>query len=359
MLVGCGAGPKMDTSLRRALVIAPLLGAVLCLPVGADGGESAPPNFVPELSLSYVDPQSGERVSCAEGCRRFTVPAWVDLEVQVEVANQTGDPWPDGVAWDLWYDQPLYPFPGIDIAACRDGESGPVDFDCWQALTARLDMASLQQLVADRVCVPEYPDACRQATVAVPMDPDFAGSRGRGVYSFAVWVDRFAATVESDEFDNFAGPVRVQVEEPAQFSSGVPRPAVDGDGGAVMTASAPKPYIVRILTEHIESTFSLSSMRSSAGLEFSPAYNGEVTVEVRATEAPEKFSVEVRKVSTGAVLAQAAGKLQVRLEGVLGGVDLKDDRRLEVVVQLAQGSRGCRGIIEVSYPARAVYRRVE
>ncbi|MEJ2189228.1 MAG: hypothetical protein P8Y93_07375 [Acidobacteriota bacterium] len=345
--------------LCRALVATPILCALLTLQAVADGGGSAPPNFVPELSLSYVDPLSGERISCAEECRRFTVPAWVELEVRVKVANAAGNPWPDGVAWDLWFDQPLHPFPGIDLADCRDAENGTMDLACWQGLTARIDWATWKELVADRVCVPEDPDACRDVTITVPMDPGFAGSRGRGVYSFAAWVDRFGATVENNEFDNFAGPVRVRVQEPAGPDSGVPSAGGNGGGGGVVAASSPKPYSVNVFPAHAETTFSLSSMRSSASLEFSPAYNGEVSVRVRVTEAPEKIEVEVRKISTGAVLARGTGRVQVQLDGVLGGGELKDDRRLEVVVSLAQGSRGSRGIIEVDYPGRAVYRRTE
>lgn len=350
----------MKSAPYRALVATPILCVLLTLhAVADDSGGAPPPNFVPELSLSYVDPLSGERISCAEDCRKLSVPAWVELEVRLRVVNANGDPWPDGVAWDLWFDQPLHPFPGVDLADCRDSENGSVDLDCWQSLTARIEWAKWKKLVADRVCVPEDPDACRDATLTVPMDPDFEGSRGRGVYSLAAWVDRFGVAVESDEFDNFAGPIRVKVQEPTGPSSSVPSALDSDDGGAVEAASSPKPYGVHLLPGHAETTFSLSSMRSSTSLEFSPAYNGEVSVQVRVTEAPEKIEVEVRKVSTRAVLARGTGRVQVQLEGVLGGVELKDDRRLEVLVSLAQGSRGSRGIIEVSYPDRAVYRRTE
>ena len=49
--------------------------------------EGTPPNFVPEMVLSYVDPASGEKISCGQGCRRFEVPDGVELEVQIKVVN--------------------------------------------------------------------------------------------------------------------------------------------------------------------------------------------------------------------------------------------------------------------------------
>jgi len=79
----------------------------------ADG---LPPSFVPQMDLSYIDPQSGELVSCGEGCRRFEVPDGVELDVRIKVQNNGGDDWGEGVVWDLWFDQRRHPFPGIDLS---------------------------------------------------------------------------------------------------------------------------------------------------------------------------------------------------------------------------------------------------
>ena len=85
----------------------------------------------------------------------------------------------------------------------------------------------------------------------------------------------------------------------------------------------------------------------------------QVTVEVTPSVVNEALHVEIRKVSTGEVLAEADGKGILSLEGGIGTATLKDDRRIEAVVTPAQGSRGTRGTISASYPARAIYRRTE
>jgi hypothetical protein len=69
--------------------------------------------------------------------------------------------------------------------------------------------------------------------------------------------------------------------------------------------------------------------------------------------------VEIRKASTGEVLAVGEGKGSLRFDGEVGFIALKDDRRLEVVVIPDHGTRGVRGTITVKYPARATYRRTE
>ena len=327
--------------------------------VPAVAGPGAPPNFIPEMTLSYTDPVSGEQVECSDACRRFEVPDGVDLELRVRVLNEGGDPDNDGVAWDLWFDQRRRPFPGIDIAACHDPAENRLDIECWQALVNRVDWESWDGQTADRVCVPEAAGDCDDVTVRIPMRADHDGSRGRGVYSFAVWVDRFRVHAEENEFDNFAGPVRVKTL-PASASASAPPSVPDARvESGVVTPSSPKPYSVRIVSEEKEIGFTLSSPRSRAVLEFEPVYAGKVTVEVTPSMVYEALHVEIRKVSTGEILAEADGKGILRLEGGIGTATLKDDRRIEAVVTPSQGSRGSRGTISVSYPARATYRRTE
>ena len=335
-----------------------MLTALLILgTVPAVAGVGDPSNFIPEMTLSYIDPSTGERVSCSDGCRRFEVPDGVDLELRVRVVNEGGDPGGDGVSWDLWFDQRRHPFPGIDIAACHDPVENRLDTECWHSLVNRVDWDSWDSQTADRVCVPEHAGDCDDVTVRVPMEADHEGSRGRGVYSFAVWVDRFRVHAEENEFDNFAGPVRVKtLPASASVPVSVPDPRVEN---GVVTPSSPKPYTVRIVSEEKEIGFTLSSPRSRAVIEFEPLYAGKVTVEVTPSVVNEALHVEIRKVSTGEILAEVDGKGNLRLEGGIGTATLKDDRRIEAVLSPAQGSRGSRGTFSVSYPARAMYRRTE
>ena len=340
----------------------PFLTLLLMLTTSAPvaAAEGLPPSFVPLMDLSYIDPQSGELVSCGEGCRRFEVPDGVDLKIRIKVQNNSRDDWGEGVAWDLWFDQRLHPFPGIDIRDCHDASEDRLDIECWLALRDRVDWDVWTSRVADLVCVPEKPDECVDVTVRVPMDLEYDGSRGRGVYSFAVWVDRFGVMSEDDEFDNFRGPVRVKVVPRQPGGSKVttkdtgPTPA-----GLVTNASSPMPYSVRVVAAEVEKGFTLSSRVGRAKLEFSPSYSGAVDVEVAQVGVWEKMTVEIRRVSTGEVQAEVSGKGRLLLEGVVGKGDLKDDRRFEVVVQAEHGTRGLRGTISVSYPDRVVYRRTE
>jgi len=325
--------------------------------VPAVAGVGDPPNFIPEMTLSYIDPATGEQVSCSDGCRRFEVPDGVDLELRVRVVNEGGDPGSDGVSWDLWFDQRRHPFPGIDIAACHDPVENRLDTECWHSLVNRVDWDSWDSLTADRVCVPEHAGECEDVIFRVPMEADHEGSRGRGVYSFAVWVDRFRVHAEENEFDNFVGPVRVKTL-PASVSASASVPDARVESG-VVTPSSPKPYTVRIVSEEKEIGFTLSSPRSRAVIEFEPLYAGKVTVEVTPSVVNEALHVEIRKVSTGEILAEVDGKGNLRLEGGIGTATLKDDRRIEAVLSPAQGSRGSRGTFSVSYPARAMYRRTE
>jgi len=339
-----------------------ILTAILILaaePLIADPGAS--PDFVPEMSLSYVNPNTGERVSCADGCRRFDVPDGVDLLVRVRVLNEGGDPGDDGVPWDLWFDERRYPFPGIDIADCYDPAENRLDTECWQALVERVDWESWGRQVADLVCVPENAGDCEDVTIKVPMEADHEGSRGRGVYSFAVWVDRFQTRPEENEFDNFAGPVRVKVA-PGDAATQVRKPREEAERSVpdrLVAPSSPQPYSVRVVAKEEEAGFTLTSPRSRGVIMFEPPYSGKVTVEVMPSGAYEALHLEVRKVSTGEVLAEADGKGNLRLDGGIDATTLKDDRRLEAVVTPAQGARGSRGTIRVSYPARAIYRRTE
>ena len=329
-------------------------------PAPVPAADEFPPSFIPHMELSFIDPQSGELVSCGKGCRWFEVPDGVELEIRIKVQNNSRDEWGEGVVWDLWFDQPLHPFPGINLSDCHDQSEDRLDIECWLALNDRVNWDAWTTLVADLVCVPEKKGVCADVSMWVPMDVEFDGSRGRGVYSFAVWVDRFGVTTEDDEFDNYRGPVRVKV---------VPRQSGELEGatkdsktipeGLVTNPSSPRPYSVRTVTAEVDKGFSLSSGVGRANLEFSPSYSGPVYVEVEQAGVWEKMTVEVRKVSTGEVLAEVSGKGRLFLEGVVGKAHLKDDRRFEVVVQAAHGTRGLRGTISVSYPDRVVYRRAE
>jgi len=343
-------------------VFAVTLSVILILnaaPVVAASG--APPNFIPEMTLSYSDPVSGAKVECGDGCRRFEVPAGVDLELRIRVLDDGSDPDGDGVPWDLWFDQRRHPFPGIDIADCHDPKEDQLDIECWRALAERVDWEVWNGEIADRVCVPEKTGECDDVTVRVPMDADHDGSRGRGVYSFAVWVDRFQIRPEENEFDNFAGPVRVKVVPAAESASAsVPEPVPDAQAeSGLMKPSSPQPYSVRFVAEEEETNFSLTSPRSRGVIAFEPPYSGKVAVEVMRSGGYDALHLEVRKVSTGEILAEVDGKGNLRLEGRIDTATLKGDRRLEAVVTPAQGARGSRGTIKVTYPARAMYRRTE
>ena len=348
--------------------------AFLMSPTMAVAGASSPPNWAPEMTFSYVDPVTGEHHECGGDCRRFEVPAGVDLEIRVQVVNVGDNPGGDPVSWDLWFDQPRSPLPPEDLAACIDSEQR-LDTDCWYAMMDRVDWEWWDKQDADRVCVPEDPGDCVEEAISVPMRADFDGSRGRGVYTFLLWVDRFDTQTESDEFDNLAGPVRVKVLPATTIGTVKPLgPPVMVDPGmqvvapttvgttrrqAVFAPSSPRPYSVRILQAHEEKSFSLSSRVGRGSLEFSPSYTGAVTVEVQQLGAWEKMTVEVRKVSTGEVLAEISGKGRLRLQGMIEKAQLVDDRRFEVIVQPEQGTRGVRGTISLSYPDRAVYFRTE
>jgi hypothetical protein len=357
--------------------IAPMVGALalavlLAIPSTAAAGASGPPNLVAEMALSYVDPLGGERRECGEGCRRFEVPAGVELEIRVRVFNQGDNPASDGVDWDLWFDQVRSPFPPEDLEACFDSEQR-LDTDCYYGMMDRVDWDWWDIQDADRVCVPDDPDDCFDETISITMDADFKGSRGTGAYSFVLWVDRFDTHVESDDFDNVAGPVRVKVLPAAEVEAVKPFDStVSIDAGETMAAPATvstshrspvfsptssRPYAVEIIPTSTERAFTVSSGVARPSLEFIPSYPGSVTVDVEQVGAWEKMKVQLRKVSTGEILTEGSGKGRIRLAGQVQKVQLVDDRLFEVQVLPEPGTRGLRGTISVSYPDRAVYIR--
>jgi hypothetical protein len=338
----------------------------------AIAGASSPPNLAPELTFSYVDPVSGERQECGEDCRRFDVPAGVDLEIRVQVVNLGDNPNTDGVDWDLWFDQPRSPFPPEDFAACIDSEQR-LDTDCYYGMMDRVDWDWWHIQDADRVCLPDDPSDCYDETVSIPMDADFDGSRGRGVYTFMVWVDRFDTKIETDDFDNVAGPVRVKVLPRAAIEPVKPvGPLVVIDPGKKVVAPAtvgassqktvfaptsPRSFTFRVSRAQDEKSFDLSSRVARANLAFVVSYPGVVAVEVEQDGVWDGMIVEVRKVSTGEILVEGSGKGRMRLEVGIEKVHLIDDRQFEVVVRHGQGTWGLRGTIRVRYPDRGVYIR--
>jgi hypothetical protein len=193
------------------------------------------------------------------------------------------------------------------------------------------------------------------------MSAAFDGDRGRGVYSLALWVDRFRAGADRDEFNNFVGPVRVSVAtaggtgDAAGTTTDSGRPAIlDHAGvGTLIEGSVRRPFGVAAIEDTVEQGFTLSSPRSRASLGFVLGLPGAVVVEVSQTGSWEKMHVEVRKVSTGATLQEARGKGGLHFDGLIGPELLRDDRRFEVVVSPEQGARNLRGTIRVTFPARA------
>jgi len=349
--------------MRGVLLI--ILGVCLSLQpylAAAEGTETAgaAPNFVPELILNYRDPGTGETVSCSSDCRRLEVPAGVELQVRVIVRNVGGEVGAEGVAWDLWFDQRHHPFPGIELEVCRDQPAGSLNPDCWQSLRDRVNWQEWRSAAADVVCVPVPGADCSDVALRVPMDPKFNGSVGRGIYSFAAWVDRFQTFSDANEFDNFAGPIRVKVAPSAEHRPsgdfGPPGPLPEGliEGNA-----SPRPFTVVTYPEHVGAGFNLTSHLTRGVLEFAPLYPGSVDVEIQQDGMYENMEVAVRKVSSGDVLFKTLGKGRLRLRGEIDPFDLKDDRRLEVAISPAHGTRGVRGKVTVTYPARASYRRTE
>lgn len=352
-------------------VAAIVLLVALAIPDPAAAGAGDPPNWTPQLSLSYVDPDTGERHECGEGCRRFEVPEGIDLEIHVQLSNVGDDQADDPVCWDLWFDQPRSPLPPEDPATCFDDQRR-LDTDCWRAMMDRVDHERWDALRADRVCLPEQTGECLDETITVPLDADFEGSRGRGVYALLVWVDRLDVVTESDEFDNVAGPMRVSVVPGAPVETVAPPTSLSTESGwgtlpadasgppdrsAVFTPTSPMAYAARVLPAHAEQSFTVSSRAANASVEFVSSYPGTVTVEIEQVGVWEKMIVQIRKVSTGEILLEASGKGRMRLEVEISRAQLVDDRRFEVLVLPDQGTRGLRGTISISYPDRALYIR--
>ncbi len=335
----------------RLWCAAALAAVVLGVPA-ARALESGPPDFRPVMVLGYTDPETGKRVECGEGCRRLEVPDGVELEIRVRIDNRGGLHGGEGVAWDLWFDEPLHPFPGLDLAVCFD-TAGLLDLRCWQAMRERVDRELWDAKVADRVCVPTALDVCAEQVVHLPVDAEFEGSRRPGTYHVAVWVDRFGAVTERNEFDNWTGPVRVTVA-----SDGRDRSPAAGvvDSSPVITPAVPRPYAVVRVPAEAETGFQLASDRSRAELEFVPDVAGEVVVEVDQGGGYEVMIVTVRKSSTGAVLIEQRGRGRLELTGRIGPEHLKDDRLFAVEVVSGPGARGLRGVMRVEYPARTLYR---
>jgi len=358
----------------QPVLAAVVLATIFTAPGMASAGASGPPNFVPEMMLSYLDPVSGERHECGEGCRRFEVPAGVDLEIRLRVLDVGDEPSGDGVDWDLWFDQPRSPFPPEDFEICFDDQRR-LDADCYFGMVDRVDWEWWDTQDADRVCVPDDPSDCLDEIFSVAMDADFDGARGRGVYTFLVWVDRFDSQVEVNDFDNVAGPVRVKVLPRAaagpvrpvgsavrvdpEIQAAAPGTTETVTRAAVFAPSSSRPYAVKVIPTSAERSFTVSSRIALAKLEFIPSYPGAVKVEVEQVGVWEKMTVQLRKVSTGELLSEISGKGRLRIEGRIEKVQLVDDRLFEVVVLPGQGTRGLRGTISVTYPDRAVHIRNE
>jgi hypothetical protein len=125
----------------------------------------------------------------------------------------------------------------------------------------------------------------------------------------------------------------------------------------VFAPKSSKAFAFRVSGAQTEKAFNLSSRIARANLEFVVSYPGAVAVDVEQDGVWENMTVEVRKVSTGEILAEASGKGRLRLEGKIDKVHLIDDRLFEAIVRQGQGTWGLRGTIRVRYPDRGIYIR--
>ncbi len=319
-----------------------------------------PLSFVPVVVLSYADPDSGEIFECGPGCRRFKVPEGINLDIQVRIENPDGSVSGEGLVWDLWFNQPLHPFPGVHLEDCQIGDGSQIDAECWRAAMLRVDWQSWTDLSADRVCVPSSTDSCREETVRLFMDADFDGARRPGTYHIALWLDRFRISADRDEFDNFIGPIRVTVvpRDGGDDSQHVAPPQEVGQGPVIEPSTA-KPWTGVIEPGEADNGFSLGSERARGILAFEPGLPGPVEIEIEQVGDPQMVIVEVQKVSTGEVLAEARDRGRIRLNGTIRPEMLKDDRRFEVVVRSTTRPQGLRGIIRVRYPKRVRFHPVD
>ena len=352
----------MYTTIRR-LGLLVLISFSFSLPLQATEERLPSPNFVPEVHLSYIDPMSGEQIACEEGCRRFEVPQGADLEISVATKNVGAVFDGHGVPWDVFFDQRRPPFPGLDVSDCQD-PGGEINIECWQDLAGRVEWDLWNSVVADRVCVPEKPGECADVTFRVRMDENFEGSRGRGVYSLGVWVDRFHTNPETNEFDNYVGPIRVKVIPRAEGAgpdeSAPPVDRAEEVSGLVVAPIYPKPYHFRTVQKRLEKAFNLSSANSKAVFAFLQPYAGEVVVQTdTGGRTLDKLVIQVQSFATREVLAETEGSGRLVLRGQLTQTDLKNDRRIMVVVTLAEGARPTRGSLTVTYPAEPMFRKSE
>ncbi len=337
-----------------------VMGAVLVIGAvsATAAADSPPPNWVPKLDLGYVAPGSSRELRCESPCRRFEVPAGATLIVRVSIDNTGGEPRVGGPPWDLWWDQRLHPFPGFDTAACFSGDPPRIDASCWSDLLQRVEWLRWRDEVPDLTCVPEVEGACREVVLRVPVGNGADAELQEGVHSLAVWVDRFGGTAEGNELDNFAGPIRLVVTaetngSPEHHAVSDEAPSVverQAEAGTVRPGTPGQPFAIAVVPATDETGFALTSDRAHASLPFVIGQPGDVSVEVSQIGGWDEISIEIRKVSNGAVLQRARGRGRVQLEGFVGKDLLRDDRGFEVLVSPDRGSRGARGTIRVQFP---------
>ena len=93
---------------------------------------------------------------------------------------------------------------------------------------------------------------------------------------------------------------------------------------------------------------------------FLQPYAGEVVVQTdTGGRTLDKLVIQVQSFATREVLAETEGSGRLVLRGQLTQTDLKNDRRIMVVVTLAEGARPTRGSLTVTYPAEPMFRKSE
>jgi hypothetical protein len=193
-------------------------------------------------------------------------------------------------------------------------------------------------------------------TVKIPVSAGFEGARKTGTYHVSAWVDRFGVTAERNEFNNFAGPIRVTVEPHAGTDHPATPPETVEAHPGLIEPTEPQPYSIVLAPGEVEEAFFIASDRSVAGVGFAPRFPGPVSVEVDQGGVNEIMIVTVARALTGEVLIEERARNAVRFDGRIDSESLKDDRRLLVEVRGGPSTRGLRGTIQVSYPERALYR---
>jgi len=160
---------------------------------GAAWGTTGPPSIqdaVLHVTLRYTHPRTGKvhtlttdsqqtnSVEAPHTAREWSVPAGVEL--RIEMSYTAGDhPASDGFSVDIWYDWNRFEYPEDTVDP-------------------------------DDVCLEENPRDCARFTRTLPMDSDFPGKDGRGVYNLAAWIDRFDTQSEAYEDNNFLGPIKIR-----------------------------------------------------------------------------------------------------------------------------------------------------